>query len=180
MHTIKITPNLLCEYQCTSGKFIRLPNRIESKNRFGSENRIESKLFCPSWNALLYMCPSHLHRQTRTVLTANNDDRVCPPVRLYGRERISGSTRPIITKFFSCLIFIRGSVLLWLTSCHSTGGEGRIAAATCRIRLRISIARRIFPEDAPKCPFPERPSSTWFLSSPESTPQTASRSVQPF
>jgi len=45
MH-IKITPNLLFEYQCTSGKFIRLPNRIE-KNRFGSENRIESKLFLP-------------------------------------------------------------------------------------------------------------------------------------
>jgi len=40
MHTIKITPNLLFEYQCTSGKFIRLPNRIESK------------LFCPNWNAL--------------------------------------------------------------------------------------------------------------------------------
>ena len=31
MHAIKITPNLLFEYQCTSGKFIRLPNRIESK-----------------------------------------------------------------------------------------------------------------------------------------------------
>jgi len=27
----KITPNLLFEYQCTSVKFIRLPNRIESK-----------------------------------------------------------------------------------------------------------------------------------------------------
>jgi len=40
MHTIKITPNLLSEYQCTSGIFIRLPNRIESK------------LFCPNWNAL--------------------------------------------------------------------------------------------------------------------------------
>jgi len=26
----KITPNLLFEYQCTSGKFIRLPNRIET------------------------------------------------------------------------------------------------------------------------------------------------------
>jgi len=37
----KITPNLLFEYQCTSGKFIRLPNRIESK------------LFCPNWNALV-------------------------------------------------------------------------------------------------------------------------------
>ena len=41
MHTIKITPNLLFEYQCISGKFIRLPDRIE-KNRFGSENRIKS------------------------------------------------------------------------------------------------------------------------------------------
>ena len=40
MHTIKITPNLLFEYQCTSGKFIRLPNRIESK------------LSCPNWNGL--------------------------------------------------------------------------------------------------------------------------------
>jgi len=41
MHTIKITPNLLFEYQCRSGKFIRLPNPIE-KNRFGSENRIKT------------------------------------------------------------------------------------------------------------------------------------------
>jgi len=41
MHTIKITANLLFEYQCTSGKFISFANRIE-KNRFGCENRIES------------------------------------------------------------------------------------------------------------------------------------------
>ena len=38
MHTIKITPNLLFEYQCTSGKFIRLPNRIE---KIASVARIE-------------------------------------------------------------------------------------------------------------------------------------------
>ena len=38
MHTIKITPNLLFEYQCTS-KFIRLPNRIE---KIDSVARIES------------------------------------------------------------------------------------------------------------------------------------------
>ena len=49
MHTIKITPNLLFEYQCTSGIFIRLPNRIE---KIDSVARIESKLFCRSWNAL--------------------------------------------------------------------------------------------------------------------------------
>ena len=39
MHTIKITPNLLFEYQCTSGKFIRFPNRIE---KIDSVARIES------------------------------------------------------------------------------------------------------------------------------------------
>ena len=50
MHTIKITPNLVFEYQCTSGKFIRLPNRI---NRIGSDN-----FFCPTWNALIDVCPS--------------------------------------------------------------------------------------------------------------------------
>ena len=31
MHTVKITANLLFEYQCTNGKFISLANRIESK-----------------------------------------------------------------------------------------------------------------------------------------------------
>jgi len=37
-----------------AGKFIRLANRIE-KNRFGSENRIESdrNFFCPNWNVLI-------------------------------------------------------------------------------------------------------------------------------
>jgi len=44
MHTIKITPNLLSEYQCTSGKFIKLPNRIE---KIDSLVKIESKLFLP-------------------------------------------------------------------------------------------------------------------------------------
>ena len=54
MHTIKITPNLLFKYQCTSGKFIRLPNQIESKKsiRQRESNRIELKLFCRNWNAL--------------------------------------------------------------------------------------------------------------------------------
>ena len=41
MHTIKITPNLLFEYQCTSGKFIRLSNIIESK-KIDSVARIET------------------------------------------------------------------------------------------------------------------------------------------
>jgi len=52
MHTIKITPNLLIEYQCTSGKFIRLPNRIE---KMDSVARIELKhFFGPNRNALLH------------------------------------------------------------------------------------------------------------------------------
>jgi len=44
MHTIKITPNLLFECQCTSSKFIRLPNRIE---KIDSVARIELQLFLP-------------------------------------------------------------------------------------------------------------------------------------
>jgi len=55
MHTIKITPNLLFEYQCTSGKFIRLPNRIESK------------LFCPNWNALPLVSVAIVQSRTSTV-----------------------------------------------------------------------------------------------------------------
>jgi len=39
MHIIKSTPNLIFEYQCTSGKFIRLPNRIE---KIDSVAKIES------------------------------------------------------------------------------------------------------------------------------------------
>jgi len=53
MHTIKITPNLLFEYQRTSGKFITLPNRIESR-KIDSVARIESNFFCPNRNAPLH------------------------------------------------------------------------------------------------------------------------------
>ena len=46
-------PSLLFEYQCTSGKFIRLANRIE---KIDSVARIESNrnIFSPNWNALLH------------------------------------------------------------------------------------------------------------------------------
>ena len=40
------SPSLLFEYQCRSGKFIRLANRIESK------------LSCPNWNALMCCRPT--------------------------------------------------------------------------------------------------------------------------
>jgi len=52
MHTIKITPNLLFEYQCTSGKIYQI---AESNRKIDSVARIESNrnFFCPNWNALL-------------------------------------------------------------------------------------------------------------------------------
>ena len=52
MHKIKI---LLTYYLNISVQAANLSDcRIKSnrKNRFGTENRIESKLFCPNWNAL--------------------------------------------------------------------------------------------------------------------------------
>jgi len=54
VHYYKITPNLLFEYQCTSGKFYQIAesNRIE---KIDSVARIESNrnYFCPNWNALV-------------------------------------------------------------------------------------------------------------------------------
>ena len=68
MHTIKITPNLLFEYQCTSGKFIRLPNRIET--------------FCPNWNAVLYTrlysMPVRLRRKTIAANAIRNSIQYVP------------------------------------------------------------------------------------------------------
>ena len=54
MHIIKITPNLIVEYQCTSGKFIRLPNRIEKIDSAAKIELNRMETFCPNWNALLY------------------------------------------------------------------------------------------------------------------------------
>jgi len=46
MHIIKITPNLIFEYQYISGKFIRLPNRIEKNDSVAKieSNQIETFL----------------------------------------------------------------------------------------------------------------------------------------
>jgi len=78
MHIVKITPNLIFEYQCTSGKFIRLPNRIE---KIDSVAKIESKLFCPNWNALLpcrivrALTPLRLNGQTKSASSEIVRDR---------------------------------------------------------------------------------------------------------
>ena len=47
MHSIKITHNLLFEYQCTAANLSDC--RIESKKsiRYRESNRVESKLFLP-------------------------------------------------------------------------------------------------------------------------------------
>jgi len=81
MHSIKITPNLLFEYQCTSGKFNRLPNRIESKNRFGSENRIESNrnFFLPELK-----CSSG-HK--RSLCFAKTDEQIKMPFGMWTHGR---------------------------------------------------------------------------------------------
>jgi len=60
------SPSLLFEYQCTSSKFIRLANRIET--------------FCPNWNALVAMercdrhgrvCPYDVQRHRATSTDAH-------------------------------------------------------------------------------------------------------------
>ena len=43
-------------------------SNLIKKNRFGSENRIESKLFCPNWNALIPMSLSKFTKYNMTVL----------------------------------------------------------------------------------------------------------------
>jgi len=50
--------SLLFEYQCRSGKFIRLANRIE---KIDSAARMESNLFGPNCNTLRYTV--HLETQ---------------------------------------------------------------------------------------------------------------------
>jgi len=68
MHIVKITPNLIFEYQCTSGKFIRLPNRIEKIDSVAKieSNRIET-FFCPNWNALVGCWRGYLYRARRRL-----------------------------------------------------------------------------------------------------------------
>ena len=88
MHTIKI---LLTYYMNISVQAANLSDcRIESnrKNRFGRENRIESKLFfCPNWNALahtpswacahLTLWATHYYAKNIYVVYTNYVIRVC-------------------------------------------------------------------------------------------------------
>jgi len=70
MHTIKITPNLLFEYQCTSGKFIR----------FAESNRIET--FFARIGVLYCELPSHQHHNTVTIDATDCSPPGNPPRRL--------------------------------------------------------------------------------------------------
>ena len=73
MHTIKLTPNLLFEYQRTSGKFIRMQNRIE---KIDSVAKIELKLFCRNWNALVASVMQTVWRK-RSCLESDVFARLC-------------------------------------------------------------------------------------------------------
>jgi len=87
MHTIKITHNLLLEYQCTSGKFIRLPNRIESKV-FLPELECSSK--CRPTRLLSAAVPLY-------ATTAKLPRRMLilpPQTRHVPRHHVSSDTRP--------------------------------------------------------------------------------------
>ena len=135
MHTIKITPNLLFEYQC----------RLQAANL--SDCRIESNrnFFCPNWNALLcgrirgtggaaaWRRRHHVGRLTSVIVTLRPDskaeyydERVCLSafVSLPVRDHIFGNTRPIFTSFL-CMLSMAvarsssGGVLIRQSSCTS-------------------------------------------------------------
>ena len=138
MHTIKITPNLLFEYQCTSGKFIRLPNRIESNRNFFA--RI-GMLYCADGRrirgpvaprrggvdimsavSLQSLIPSAPRRQRSITMSVS----VCLSafVSVPVRDHTFGNTRPIITSFLcmSSMAVARsssGGVLIRQSSCTS-------------------------------------------------------------
>ena len=81
MHTIKITPNLLFEYQCTRGKFIRLPNR----KKIDSVAKIESNRNFSARIGMLYLAVVG-----RPVAEA--DRRTRPPVVVV-EVRLAGDGR---------------------------------------------------------------------------------------
>ena len=85
MHTIKITPNLLFEYQCTRGKFIRLPNRIVSNRNFFA--RI-GMLYCQSmyltWIAGNRCGSASLGRRIRGARGGEGAERRFAPGRPHG------------------------------------------------------------------------------------------------
>ena len=87
MHTIKITPNLLFEYQCTSGKFIRLPNRIETFfARIGMLYQTDNHAGTPPLSfftgRMPFLPPNQQRQSTEGIqyfltLKVNFTDRVC-------------------------------------------------------------------------------------------------------
>jgi len=117
MHTIKITPNLLFEYRCTSGKLVRLPNRIETS--------------CPNWNALpSASCVHHTSYLQRRCVGCNLHT---PTVHMYILEAMLCShsipllstdqpTPPPTTSTRSHLMS-----LAWAYSFRGGGGGGGLA-----------------------------------------------------
>ena len=92
MNTIKIAPNLLFEYQCTSGKFIRLPNRIEKIDSIAriESNRIEtflSELECSNKHSMREKIKNK-KRNKNTIATRHGAGarRAYIPKSLYSNE----------------------------------------------------------------------------------------------
>jgi len=82
------SPSLLFEYQCRSGKFIRLANRVQSKkNQFGSENRIESNRNFFARIGMLYVLQATTLRRCRATAAQSSrpsspQSTVCRPLPL--------------------------------------------------------------------------------------------------
>ena len=103
MHTIKITPNLPFEYQCTSGKFIRLPNRIESK-LFLPELECSTvhrgtimSVSCFAWQRVCYRHIGLCHRYERcraTLTEVIGSCRVAPLQQQVRVAMVTGAERP--------------------------------------------------------------------------------------
>jgi len=127
MHTIKITPSLLFEYQCTSGKFIRLPgiesNRIETFfARIGMLCCADGRRIRGTGGAAAWRCRHHVGRLTSVIVTLRPDttaeyydERVCVSVCVC----VCACPRSHLRKYTSDhhqfsvhVIYGRGSVLL--------------------------------------------------------------------
>jgi len=107
------TTNLLFEYQCTSGIFIRLPNRIEKTDSLA---RIESKLFCRNWNAVaVASC-----RQRWTISAMNSLVLYfASAVVSIDSSHLTTSSSALWSRFSPPSNFVDGHVsTMWFIVCH--------------------------------------------------------------
>ena len=82
------SPSLLFEYQCRSGKFIRLPNLIESK-KIDSVARIESNRIETFFAriGMLYSILVHVHRWVLGVINCQRSSTERRPPQVLPKEK---------------------------------------------------------------------------------------------